>query len=123
MSDSRPHLLVIEDHRPNAVLVCDLLRYHGFRVSWAEDGLVGLEMLKQEPPDLILLDLQLPKLDGYTLAGLIKSNGQTSSIPIIALTASTTLGEAERAQKVGCDAYLKKPIDTRQLPKIIRQFL
>lgn len=123
MSDSRSHLLVIEDHRPNAVLVCDLLRYHGFRVSWAEDGLIGLEMLKEEPPDLILLDLQLPKLDGYTLAGLIKSNQQTKSIPIIALTASTTLGEAERAQSAGCDAYLKKPIDTRQLPQIIRQFL
>lgn len=119
----QPHILVIEDHQPNATLVCDLLSFHGFRVSWAPDGITGLEMVEQDPPDLILMDLQLPKLDGFELTRRLKSDPKTSHIPIVALTACAMISDAERAMEAGCDGYLTKPINTRELPQTIRKFL
>lgn len=123
MSDPLPHILVIEDHRPNATLVCDLLSFHGFRVSWAPDGLAGLEMLQKDRPDLILMDIQMPKIDGYSLTRQLKDDLETKAIPIIALTACAMVGDAERALAAGCDGYLTKPVNTRELPHTIRRFL
>ncbi|MDQ7030076.1 MAG: response regulator [Ardenticatenia bacterium] len=119
----QPHILVIEDHQPNAMLVCDLLSFHGFRVSWAPDGVTGLDMVTKDPPDLILMDLQLPRLDGFELTRRLKSDPQTSHIPIVALTACAMISDAERAMSAGCDGYLTKPINTRELPQTIRKFL
>jgi len=113
----------IEDHRPNATLVCDLLSFHGFRVEWASDGVKGLEMVEKEPPDLILMDLQLPRMDGFELTRRIKANPKTRHIPIVALTACAMVSDAERAMEAGCDGFLTKPINTRELPKTVRKFL
>ncbi len=121
--NDQPHILVIEDHQPNAMLVCDLLSFHGFRVSWAPDGVAGLEMVAKDPPDLILMDLQLPKLDGFELTRRLKADPKTSHIPIVALTACAMISDAERAMSAGCDGYLTKPINTRELPQTIRKFL
>jgi CheY-like chemotaxis protein len=123
MAESQPHILVIEDHRPNATLVCDLLSFHGFRVTWAQDGLIALDMLQKEHPDLILMDLQMPRLDGKSLTRQLKADEATRAIPIIALTACAMPGDAEEALKAGCDGYLTKPVNTRELPHTVRRFL
>lgn len=123
MSDTPHHILVIEDHAPNATLVCDLLSFHGFRVSWAADGVAGLDLLKSDRPDLILMDIQMPKLDGYTLTRQLKADEETKQIPIVALTACAMVGDAERALAAGCDGYLTKPVNTRELPQTVRRFL
>ena len=124
MSDQpQPHILVIEDHAPNATLVVDLLSFHGFRVTWAADGEKGLEMLKADRPDLILMDIQMPKMDGFTLTRQLKADDATKSIPIVALTARAMVGDAEQALAAGCDGYLTKPVNTRELPKTVKRFL
>ena len=123
MIEPLPHVLVIEDHRPNATLVCDLLSFHGFRVSWAPDGLSGLELLQQDRPDVILMDLQMPRLDGYSLTRQLKNDDATRAIPIVALTACAMVGDAERALAAGCDGYMTKPVNTRELPHNVRRFL
>lgn len=117
------HILVIEDHAPNATLVVDLLSFYGFRVSWAQDGEKGLEMLKVDRPDLILMDIQMPKMDGYALTRQLKADDETKAIPIVALTACAMVGDAERALAAGCDGYLTKPVNTRELPKTVKRFL
>lgn len=117
------HILVIEDHAPNATLVVDLLSFYGFRVSWAQDGEKGLEMLKSDRPDLILMDIQMPKMDGYALTRQLKADDDTKAIPIVALTACAMVGDAERALAAGCDGYLTKPVNTRELPKTVKRFL
>jgi CheY-like chemotaxis protein len=123
MSDSKPHILVIEDYQPNAMLVCDLLSFHGFRVSWAPDGVAGLEMLTKDRPDLILMDMQMPRMDGYTLTRHLKADDTYKAIPIVALTACAMVGDAERALAAGCDGYMTKPVNTRELPQAVRRFL
>lgn len=125
MAEDEPqqHILVIEDHAPNATLVVDLLSFYGFRVSWAQDGEKGLEMLKSDRPDLILMDIQMPKMDGYALTRQLKADEETKAIPIVALTACAMVGDAERALAAGCDGYLTKPVNTRELPKTVKRFL
>lgn len=119
----KAHVLVIEDHAPNATLVCDVLDYHGFQTRWAMDGEEGLAMVREQTPDLILMDIQMPRMDGYTLARLLKSDPATCTIPIIALTARAMAGDANKALDAGCDGYLTKPVDTRELPATLREFL
>ena len=121
--EPQQHILVIEDHAPNATLVVDLLSFYGFRVSWASDGEKGLEMLKADRPDLILMDIQMPKMDGYALTRQLKADDETRAIPIVALTACAMVGDAERALEAGCDGYLTKPVNTRELPKTVKRFL
>ncbi|MBA3532000.1 MAG: response regulator [Ardenticatenales bacterium] len=123
MSDTKPHILVIEDYQPNAMLVCDLLSFHGFRVSWAPDGVAGLEMVTKEPPDLILMDMQMPRMDGYALTKHLKADDAYKAIPIVALTACAMVGDAEKALAAGCDGYMTKPVNTRELPQAVRRFL
>lgn len=123
MADSQPHILVIEDHRPNATLVCDLLGFHGFRVTWAQNGMIALDLMEKDRPDLILMDLQMPGIDGYTLTRQLKAEEATHRIPIVALTACAMVGDAERALAAGCDGYLTKPVNTRELPHTVRRFL
>lgn len=123
MVGNRAYVLVIEDHPPNATLVCDVLEFHDFETRWAMDGLEGLAMIRERTPDLILMDIQMPRMDGYTLARLLKSDPSTAEIPIIALTARAMPGDANKAIEAGCDGYLTKPVNTRALPTTLRDFL
>lgn len=120
---AEPYILVVEDHLPNATLVCDILQFHGFRVTWAANGKEGMERLEQERPDLILMDIQMPGIDGMTLTRQLKSDENTKDIPVVALTACAMVEDAEKALAAGFDGYLTKPIDTRELPATIRRFL
>lgn len=103
-------ILYVEDNDDNVYMLSRRLRKHGFEVSVASDGEQGIEMARSEKPDLILMDLSLPFLDGWAATRLLKEAPDTGGIPIIALSAHTMAGDRERALAAGCDDYDAKPI-------------
>jgi CheY-like chemotaxis protein len=116
-------VLVIDDQRTNLKLVSYLLSSKGYEVRTATDATEALETLKGFQPRVILMDIQLPGMDGLTLARLLKADRATSNIVIIALTAYAMKGDEEKAVAAGCDGYITKPIDTRTLPETIARIL
>jgi two-component system cell cycle response regulator DivK len=116
-------ILVVEDNPVNMRLVRLLLRAHGYQVQEASTGQDALAALQASTPDLILLDMQLPGLDGFTLAAMLKSDAQTRHIPVVAITAFAMKGDAERVLATGCDAYVPKPIDDAMLLEVIQRCL
>lgn len=116
-------ILVVEDNAMNMELITDLLESRGYLVVQATSGSDALNLAKTEHPGIILMDIQLPGLDGLTVTGVLKDDPQTRDIPIIALTAHAMRGDEEKAREAGCDGYISKPIDTRQLPVTIRAHL
>lgn len=116
-------ILIVEDNPLNLELVTDILEANGYRVCQANNGKDAIVQVESEMPDLVLMDIQLPGLDGLTVTGILKDNPKTAGIPIIALTAHAMRGDEEKAHQAGCDGYISKPIDTRALPQTIRQFL
>lgn len=116
-------ILIVEDNALNRALLLAVLKPDGFEVLTAENGLLGVAVAERERPDLILMDVMLPGLDGYEAARRLKAHWATRHIPIIAITANTAPGERERALDAGCDGYITKPIDTRMLTRQVRLFL
>ena len=116
-------ILIIEDNVINRKIMRDLLRIHHYETFEAVNGLEGVKMAKELLPDLIMMDIQLPELDGYSATKRIKADVQTQKIPIIAVTSFAMRGEADRAKEAGCDAYITKPIDIRQVIMKVREFL
>lgn len=117
-------VLVIEDNEQNLYLMRFLLEKNGFTVVEATDGLKGVEMAKETKPHLILLDIQLPRMDGYTVAREIRKNDELSDTPIVAVTSYAMVGDRERILAAGADGYIEKPIDpeifVEQIKKHIR---
>ncbi|MBC8171955.1 MAG: response regulator [Anaerolineae bacterium] len=116
-------ILVVEDNRDNMTLIVDVLSAFDYEVIQAVDGEMGLELAQAEKPDLILMDLSLPRMDGWTATGQLKANPSLKHIPVIALTAHAMVGDKERALEAGCDDYLSKPIDLADLAKKLVQYL
>lgn len=116
-------ILVVEDNPDNRTLISDVLLSLGYEVVEAIDGVEGVEKATQEKPDLILMDLSLPHKDGWAATREIKANATLSAIPIIALTAHAMVGDRERALEAGCDDYVSKPIDLRDLANKLERFL
>jgi two-component system cell cycle response regulator DivK len=116
-------ILYIEDNFQNKRLVRKILTAKGFDVLEADDGLTGVEMATNEHPDLILMDISLPGIDGVEATQRIKAYGNTTDIPIIALTANAMRGDRERFIAAGCDDYLPKPISTVDLINMINRYL
>lgn len=116
-------ILVVEDNPDNRILISDVILSLGYEVIIAEDGEEGIERTLADSPDLILMDLSLPKKDGWTAAREIKDNEALASIPIVALTAHAMVGDREKALKAGCDDYISKPIDLRELTSKLAHFL
>lgn len=108
-------ILYVEDNEDNVYMLSQRLRKHGFEVIVASDGEQGIEMAREKEPDLILMDLGLPSIDGWNAARLLKEAPDTRRIPIIALSAHTMPGDRERALAAGCDEYDAKPIDFERL--------
>jgi len=104
-------IVIIEDDNDNQELVRILLNQAGFINYGAPDGRAGLDLIRQHHPDLVLLDLTLPQIDGWHLATQIKSDPEMASIKVIALTAHALPGDRKRALEAGCDGYLTKPIN------------
>jgi CheY-like chemotaxis protein len=113
--DNVVKILLVEDNEMNRDMLSRRLMKKGFDVVLAFDGKQGVEMAQAQPPDLILLDMSLPVMDGWEAAGHLKSISTTSSIPVIALTAHAMAGDKEKAIDAGCDDYDTKPIDFKRL--------
>ena len=120
---SLPNILVVEDNQDNREMVVKVLKFNGYEVVEAVDGEEAIEKARAEDPDLILLDIFLPKMDGYEVTRRLKGDTRLKNIPIIALTAHAMKGSMEEALAAGCDGYIPKPIDVRELPKQIQHFL
>jgi CheY-like chemotaxis protein len=116
-------VLVVDDSAVNLKLAKTLLAHHGYRVETAGGAREALEVLQRFTPRLILLDLQMPEMDGFELARRLKEDPATREVVIVALTAYAMRGDEERARAAGCDGYIAKPIDTRTLPQRIAGFL
>lgn len=104
-------ILIVEDNEMNRDVLSRRLARHGFEILLAADGLDGLTVAQSEQPDLILMDLSMPEIDGWECARLLKAQDSTRSIPIIALSAHAMIGERERALGAGCDEFDTKPLD------------
>jgi len=115
-------LLYIEDNYHNRRLVQKILKSRGYDLMLAEDGLSGWDMVKQYKPVLVLLDISLPGMDGMEIAKRIKKDESLRHIWVIALTASAMRGDRERFLKAGCDDYLSKPIQVRELLTKVEKF-
>ena len=116
-------ILVIEDQEDNRQILRDLLTSADFEVIEAVDGEAGLAAAATHRPDLILMDIQLPILDGYEATRRIKANPSLRAIPIIAVTSYALNGDEDRARAAGCDDFVPKPYSPRQLLVKIRQYL
>jgi two-component system, cell cycle response regulator DivK len=108
-------ILLVEDHQEIWDFLSRRLKRRGFEVIVAQDGQEGLEQTRAQQPDLLLLDMNLPVMDGWTLARTLKSDEATRHIPIIALTAHAMAGDRDKAIEAGCDDYHPKPIDFSEL--------
>lgn len=116
-------ILYVEDNTANRVLVRQVLESVGYAVVEAVDGLSGIKVAQEEQPDLILMDINIPGMDGYEVTTRLKSLPGLSDIPIIAVTAKVMAGDRERALTAGCDGYIAKPIDIDLLPRQVGEFL
>jgi two-component system cell cycle response regulator DivK len=116
-------ILVVEDQEDNRQILRDLLGSAGFRMVEAHDGEQALLVARSQRPDLILMDIQLPILDGYEATRAIKRDPDLKHIPVIAVTSYALSGDEARAREAGCDAYVAKPYSTRHLLAKIGQFL
>ena len=116
-------ILIVEDNPQNMKIALMVLRPHGYTLLEATDGNEALEIAVSNKPDLILMDMQLPKVSGLEVTKRLRQMPGFSHIPIIAVTAYAMKGDDERIIKAGCDAYLPKPINTRELPRVVSEML
>lgn len=118
-----PLILVVEDNVHNRRIFQGVLSHAGFQVVEAEDGEKALAAIHEEPPDLILMDLSIPIVDGWECTRRLKADAVTQAIPIIALTAHAMRGDEDRARAAGCDGYLTKPISPKRVVEEVRRVL
>ena len=120
---SKVKVLMIEDNEQNRYLAKFLLEANGFEVLSAEDGAQGIDLAAKVIPDLILLDIQLPTMDGYTVVKELRKNPRLSSVPVIAVTSYAMPGDKECAIEAGCNGYIEKPINPETFIKEIEQYI
>ena len=116
-------ILVIEDQEDNRAILRDLLSAVGYELIEAVNGAEGIAKAESEKPDLILMDIQMPLIDGYDATRRIKANPDLKAIPIIAVTSYALSGDEAKTRAAGCDGYIAKPYDPREMLRLIRKFL
>ena len=116
-------ILIVDDNPINLKLAVNVLEIEGYTVEKAVDAEQAQEILTQSTPDLILMDIALPGMDGLTLTRKLKADKRLKHIPVIALTAFAMKGDEQKATEAGCDGYITKPIDTRKLPQLVAELL
>jgi CheY-like chemotaxis protein len=116
-------ILVIEDNALNLKLVRDVLEHAGFAVLSAPTGEEGVDLATHQPPDLVLMDLQLPGINGTEALRRLRSHPSSSDIPVVAVTAFAMREDREQARAAGFDGFVEKPISTRALPRQVQRFL
>ena len=119
---SNGHILVVDDNPTNLKLVSDLLEWYGYHVSNAGDAEQALEAIRRRMPDMILMDIGLPGMDGLTLTRKLKAADATKRIRVVALTAFAMKGDEQKALDAGCDGYIAKPFNTRSLREQLVHF-
>jgi len=116
-------VLYVEDSQDNRTLVRRVLQSEGFQVIEAEDATTAMQAIHGHQPDLILMDINLPEVDGYSLTSHLKLRPELRNVPIIALTANVMRGDRERSLDAGCDGYIQKPIDVDAFAEQIEQYI
>jgi two-component system cell cycle response regulator DivK len=116
-------ILIVEDSQPSLTLLNDLLNAHEYEILKTSEGLEAIDFARDRQPDLILMDVRLPDICGLDVTRLLKQDGQTKTIPIIAVTAFAMPGDEEKGLESGCDAYITKPIMLDNLLRTIESFL
>ncbi|MEF2230993.1 MAG: response regulator [Pseudodesulfovibrio sp.] len=116
-------ILLVEDNADNRLLVKDILGHKGHDILEAPDGMTGIRMAKEYMPDLVLLDIQMPVLDGEKAFKILKEDPRTKALQVIAVTSFAMKGDRERLLRMGFVGYIAKPIDTREFPSLIEGFL
>lgn len=123
MTETATTILYVEDTLENRILVRRVLMAEGYNILEASTAAEAFEVLKSHVPDLILMDINMPEVDGYTLTGQIKAIPGFENTPVIAVTANVMRGDKERSFDAGCDGYIQKPIDVDTLPQQIEHYL
>ena len=118
-----PVILVVEDNERNLKLLRDVLEYGGYDVRAARTAEDGIALAVSEPPDLVLMDLQLPGIDGMEALRQLRESPRTAAIPVVAVTAQAMKQDRERVRQAGFDGYVEKPISVRAFPDQVRRFL
>jgi CheY-like chemotaxis protein len=116
-------VLLVEDNEDNRIVYSTILRHFGYRVTEALNGEEGIAKARSEKPDLILMDISIPIIDGWEATQVLKHDPETNKIPIIALTAHALASDREKAMEVGCDGYLAKPCEPRAVVAEVQRFL
>ena len=116
-------ILVVEDNKKNRLLLKDILMYYGYEVIEAVNGKEGVRLAIEHKPDLILMDIQMPVMNGFRAGEVLKDNPDTKHIKIVAVTSFAMKGDREKILKAGFDGYIAKPIDTKQLPEIVKELI
>lgn len=119
----RATVLIVEDNEDNRIIYRTFLEHHGYVVLEATDGEAGVRTAREHRPDLVLMDISMPVLNGYEATKLLKSDPVTAGIPVIALTAHAMAEDRARAAEAGCDAYLAKPAEPRQVLAEVQRML
>jgi two-component system cell cycle response regulator DivK len=116
-------ILIVEDNEKNMKLARDLLQYHGFATLEATNAEDGLVLAREKMPKLVLMDIQLPGMDGVTALAQLRADVATATIPVVAMTASVMKEDRERFEKAGFDGFITKPIDVRAFPQQVRDHI
>lgn len=122
MADAK-RILLVEDNEDNLAVYRAILEYAGYQVLEARDGEAGVDQARYGNPDLILMDISIPKIDGFEATRILKSDPATRNIPIVALTAHAMDEDRELARDVGCDGFLAKPVEPRRVVREVERFL
>lgn len=122
-SENKGTILYVEDNPDNRLLVRRILLSEDYSLLEATDAMDALNVLKTAQPDLILMDINMPDMDGYTLTAKIKSMPGFERVPILAVTANVMRGDKEKTLEAGCDGYIQKPLDIEQLTREIEKFI
>jgi CheY-like chemotaxis protein len=116
-------ILLVEDNLDNRTIYRTILEHRGYSVLEAEDGEMGIRMAREQSPALILMDISIPKVDGWEATRILKADPKTAGIPVIALTAHAMAQDRAKAAEVGCDGYLAKPVEPRRVVEEVQRFL
>ena len=121
--DSMKTVLLVEDNEDNLVVYRTILEHVGYAVIEARDGEEGVSRARSERPDIILMDISIPKIDGWEATGQLKADDATAAIPIIALTAHALEEDRVKAMRAGCDGYLAKPVEPRRVVQEVEKYI
>jgi two-component system, cell cycle response regulator DivK len=123
MENNRITVLLVEDNEDNLAVYRTILDHVGYHVIEARDGQEGLARATEDKPDIVLMDISIPKIDGWEVTRRLKSDPETRDIPVVALTAHALDEDREKAFSVGCDGYLAKPVEPRKVVEEVRRFI